>query len=178
MSSGEAEIETWAQPSPLEIAETERKKAFRKLPKELQQQIRAEDAKYRKETLLAKKEAKERVISEVKPTSADPFQDFTPVFPVSTGEIPVEPVHDTTAAVPISNPFNRAIYDCAVRYFPYFRDHCNLLLERGDTVAVREGGELRAFVHEEVGVHRVVMGVGFKGPMGSVREVRMFKVVL
>lgn len=175
LSSGEAELESWAQPSTNELKILEQKKALKRLSRDERERMKLEAQKElvqqclrRKELLEAKLAPREMYIE----VAGDPLAEVESVFPSD-----FTPLQSLTPAYSqsIRLPMNQAIYDFASQHFPFFRTHCNLLQGKEPAYSYQHHRELLLYLHEETSRNgKRLYGIGISGSVGTVRSVRLF----
>ena len=175
VSSGEAELESWAQPSSNELEVLKQRKALKRLPKDERERVKTEAQKElvqqclrRKEVLQAKLAPREVQME----TAGDPLAEVESVFRRGLDHLQaVTP----TPAQSIRLPMNQAIYDFAAQLFPFFRSHCNLLQGKQPAYSYRHSRELLLYLHEETSRSgKRLYGIGVSGSVGTIRSVRLF----
>ena len=175
ISSGEAELESWAQPSTSEIELMRQKKALKRLPKNERERMRIEAQREivqqclrRKELISAKLASSEEQVE----AAGDPLAEVQSVFPFNSA---LSHPQIVTPKEAIRLPVNQAIYDFAAQHFPFFRSHCNLLYGKEPAYSHRQSRELLLYIHEETSANtKRLYGIGISGSVGTVRSVRMF----
>lgn len=181
-SSGEEELINWAQPTAAETAKLNEKLALRRLPRPEQLRVRKEALQAEVRKALANKKAIEEKMRKIKNEpkdwiAGDPLADIETMFDVFEANTAYENQPETVEPVElIKCPFNKAVYDFAARYFPYFVKHHNLLIQKDPTIAFKHRGEFIIYIHEDCSSGRSIWGIGITGTISKARSLRLLRI--